>query len=212
MKKVKILYKKISEGINLLAKKIIRIIRHIFKKGNTALWVLDGLVAILIIIIAINIFSRVRESGSIQYNNLSEEVSLESANFPKEAAVGEENNQKESIIGESTDDAMWKTLGSFGGVGSGKNSIKVNANDHWRIVLRTKTLSRETSILSLIVYREEYFNNPVEKFTKELEDRGDGRGAATDIVEVCDTMGGNFVVEIKSNNFDWNIDVEIASK
>lgn len=200
MKKVKILYKKISEGINLFAKKTIRIIRHIFKKGNTALWVLDGLVVILIIIVAINIFSGVRKTELVKNYSTPEASPEESSGsllYPKEATVGGAENN----VG-------WKTLGSFGGIGSGENYVKIDPKVHWRIVLGTKTLSRETSILNLFVYHKESPQGFVEKFTKELEDRGDGKGVANDIIEVCDTSGGEFIIEVKSNNFDWNVDVE----
>ncbi|MDD5145919.1 MAG: hypothetical protein PHF44_03715 [Candidatus Pacebacteria bacterium] len=202
MKKIKVFFQKISEKTNLFIKKIIRVVRHIFKQGNIALWVLDGLIVVLIVVMVINIFGGIKKSDNTEYypspcpspEALSGDFSETS--FPRGAAVGEPS------------DMGWKTLSSFGGVGSGKNSIEINPKINWRMVLETKTISKETSTLSLFVYRKEYPQAPVEKFTKELEDRGDGKGRATDIIEICDTAGGDFVIEVKSNNFDWNVNIE----
>lgn len=201
MKKVKHSLERFGQEAMSFIKKSTRILQYIFKKGNMALWILDGLIIVLIVIVAADVFTGTRKQTRIYSPEASPEISSES---PQEAAF------KDFTGGlETSESKGWKKLISFGGVGSGTGPVfNVPPKVQWRIVLTTKTDSRKTSLLNLLAYHKEYPQEPTENFTKELENRGDGGGRATDIIQVCDTIGGDYVINIKSTNLEWGVTVE----
>ncbi len=203
MKKIKNSFKRFGQKIVPFVQKSIQIIRRAFKKGKMGLWILDGLIVILIIIVAVDVFTGTRKQTGIYSPEVSPEIS---SGLPQEAAFKDFSGE---LGGELETSEGWKTLTSFGGVGSGIGSVfSVAPQVRWRIVLTTKTDSRETSVLNVLAYHKEHPQEPVENFTKELENKGDGGGKSTDIIEVCDTTGGNYIIDVKSTDLEWNVRVE----